>query len=159
MAWPALTANDVMPGEPTSDSADTVGQQLFDRDIMLLNKGTTYAFALQTTAALTPGVMLVSKQVYIPAAMESGDSLYCSVEIWNSGANTTFIKLYDLVSATDGPTLLNNTGTTHKWIAPRIVLGAWGGTFRTIEVWGYVSAGTGSYLAEDLLANMWFVAQ
>jgi len=158
MAWPALTANDVMPGEPVSEAADTVGQQLFDRDVMVLNKGTTYAFDDNTTASTSP-VQIATKQVRIPDAMESGDFIFCYVETWNSGANNTTVYLYDLGTTTLGPGLINSNGTTHEWKKPGLTLGAWGGTFRTIEVWGKAAAGTSSFSGADCLANLWFVAQ
>jgi hypothetical protein len=161
MAWPTLTANDVLPGEPVSEAADSTGQMLYDRDEMVLNKGTTYAFDVATTASVTQSALTaaVLKQVYIPANLESGDYLHCYVETWNSGANNTSIYLYDVGSTTYGTRGLNDAGTTHEWQPSRLTLGAWGGTFRTIEIRGKVAAGTGSFRATDCFANMWFSAQ
>jgi len=127
-----------------------------------LNKGTTYAFDTATTASVTAAALTpaVSKQVYIPANLEAGDFIKCYVEIWNSGANTTTVYMYDLGTTTLGPGLPNSNGTTHEWkgVGLTIVAG-WPGTFRTIEIRGKVDAGTGSFSTEDLLANLWFVAQ
>jgi len=161
MAWPTITANDFLSGEPVSDAATTDGEELFERDVMVLNKGTTYAFDTATTTSTSAGALTpaVSKQVYIPSCMESGDFIFCYIEIWNSGANNTTVYLYDLGSTTRGTGLVNTNGTTHEWKKPGLTLGAWAGTYRTIEIHGKVAAGTGSYSAEDVLANFWFVAQ
>ncbi len=158
MAWPVLTANDVLPGEPSSESASTVGQQLFDRDVQALSKGSTYAFT-DTTTASTSYVTKESKQVYIPSFVESGDFLTVYVELWNSGANNTLYQLLDVGSAGVGTEQTYTNGTTHEWHGSVLTLGAWAGTFRTIEIQIKVVAGTGNVGCQDVLANLWFTAQ
>ena len=126
---------------------------------MLLNKGTTYAFDEATTAS-TSAVQLVTKKIRFPACIESGDFLTITSEVWNSGAYTTYYYVYDPGSTTFGTEETNTNGTTHEFLSSTLTLGAWAGTIRAIRIYAKTQAsGTAHVSAEDLLANMWFVAK
>lgn len=140
--WPTRLADDVLSG----DGAKTLGEVLFDRDLVVFEKPFSVTLGNLTTTSSTFAV-LATKQIYIPSSVEAGDKMKADLYIGNTtGGGEMTARISETGVPTNGPDTTTHSGAGATWVVAEITIAAgWPGTVREFEIQGKTNGtGTGS---------------
>lgn len=129
--WPSRLAEDVLSG----DGAKTLGEVLYDRDLVVFEKPFSVSFGNTTTSSST-FVVMATKKIRVPTTAESGDKMKADLLIGNDNASgDTIARLSETGVPTNGPDSATHSGNGTTWVEAEITIQAgWPGTVRTFEI-------------------------
>ena len=134
MAWPTMVTGDVLSGK----GAETIGQNLFDRDLILTERRTSWVSPTEYSMTVTLADVGETKVVRLPPFCISGANIKLMFKAKvdsGSGASATF-RLRETGGPTNGTSLV--TALTASYIPYEVVLpvpdGTWVNVVKTLAL-------------------------
>lgn len=161
-SWPSVVASDLISGK---GAACTVPQALFNRDLCLINKHTTWLQTTATFAASAWGTYVGTRYVHIPTYMVGAwvGGSYGTISLAllfrvTSGSGTIHFRLAELGTPATGTDQTTSSGTSVALTSVlTIPASGWWNNNKQFAAECYITGGaTGEITGYAMAGNFWF---